>query len=66
VAGIKQVISFDNGNGPGDLTTGDIYWGFTQQSIIFQPDTLGLEIYFKPKSGILDHDPVYQTVPVNF
>jgi hypothetical protein len=66
VAGIKQVISFDNGDGPDDLTTGDIYWAGTQQSIIFQPDTLSLEIYFKPKSGILDHDPVYQTVPVNF
>ena len=61
---LKLIASFDNGNGPGFQSDGDIYNSGTQQIIIFQPDIFHLEIAFKPKSGIMPTDPVFEKIPV--
>jgi hypothetical protein len=61
---LKLIASFDNGDGPGSQSNGDIYNGGTQQIVIYQPDNFHLEISFKPKSGILPTDPVFENIPV--
>ncbi len=62
---LKEVITFDNNNGPGAMDTGDIYNDATQQSIIFQPDTFSLEIFFRPKDTLkMPADPVFEKVSV--
>ncbi|GEM_PF-548070 len=62
---LKQVASFDNGNGPGYEYT-DIYNAGNHQVICFRPDSLLLEAAFKPRSGVLPADPIFQRVPVQF
>ena len=62
---LKEVISFDNGDGPDSQSAGDLYNNGTVQVIIFQPQTLSLEIYFKPVAG-LDDDPVFENVVISF
>jgi hypothetical protein len=62
---LKQIASFDNGNGPGNQSSGDIYNGGTQQIVIFQPDIFHLEVAFKPKSGILPADPIFENIPID-
>jgi hypothetical protein len=62
----KEVISFDNGDGPGSMWDGDIYNNSTQQCIVFQPGTMDLEIYFRARDGSLADDPVFETIELNF
>jgi hypothetical protein len=62
---LKQLASFDNGNGPGYEYT-DIYNVGNHQVVCFRPDSLLLEVAFKPRSGVLPGDPVFQRVPVDF
>ncbi|HEX3045438.1 MAG TPA: C45 family peptidase [Bacillota bacterium] len=59
---LKEIMSFDNGDGPGLFETGDIYNVYTQQSMVFTPETMRLDIYFHPRQGGLDSDPIYQTI----
>lgn len=61
---LKQVASFDNDDGPGSSSTGDIYNSRTQQIVLFQPENFHLEVAFAPQSGILPADPVFETVPI--
>ncbi len=63
---LKQIASFDNGDGPHAQSQGDIYNIGTQQIVLFQPDIFHLETAFKPKSGILPTDPVFEVIPVSF
>ncbi|MBN1797513.1 MAG: hypothetical protein JW822_02990 [Spirochaetales bacterium] len=63
---LKNIISFDNGNGPGFQSTGDLYNEYTQQCIIFQPQTNTLEIYFRARDGSLEDDPVFETIALSF
>lgn len=62
---LRLIASFDNGNGPGSYSTGDIYSSGMQQIVLFQPDILHLEVAFKPKSGILPVDPIFETIPID-
>ncbi len=62
---LKLIASFDNDNGPGSQSSGDIYNSGNQQIVIFRPDDLYLEVAFKPKSGILPADPVFENISVN-
>ena len=63
---LKQVASFDNDDGPGSSSTGDIYNSRTQQIVLFQPVNFHLEVAFAPKSGILPADPVFENIPIQW
>lgn len=62
---LKLIASFDNGDGPGNQSNGDIYNNGNQQIVIFRPDSLYLEVAFKPRSGVLPTDPVFERIPVH-
>lgn len=62
---LKLIAGFDNGNGPGYEYT-DIYNAGNHQIVCFRPDSMILEVAFKPKSGSLPADPFFQRVPVAF
>ncbi|HSO85665.1 MAG TPA: C45 family autoproteolytic acyltransferase/hydrolase [Draconibacterium sp.] len=61
---LKQIASFDNNDGPGSQSSGDIYNSGTQQIVLFQPDNFHLEVAFRPKSGILPANPVFEKIPL--
>ena len=63
---LKLIASFDNGDGPDWPLTGDIYNSYTQEIILFEPDTFHLEIAFKPKSGAFPTDPVFENIPIEW
>jgi hypothetical protein len=62
---LKLIAGFDNGNGPGYEYT-DIYNAGNHQIVCFRPDSMILEVAFKPKSGTLPNDPVFQRVSLAF
>lgn len=64
---LKAIISFDNGNGPGEQVEGDLYNSLTQQTVLFMPETGRLEIFFHPRNAGLPEDPVFEgiAVPLN-
>ncbi len=62
---LKLIAGFDNGNGPGYEYT-DIYNAGNLQVVCFRPDSQNLEAAFKPKSGVLPGDPIFQRVPLAF
>jgi hypothetical protein len=66
VGELKEIFSFDHGDGPGNMADGDLYNSSTQQCIIFQPQTLDLEIYFRDRNGNLADDPVFETIDLDF
>jgi hypothetical protein len=50
-AQLKEVIIYNHGS-PGTFSeNGDIYNKMTLQMVIFQPDTLSLEVFFRPKNS---------------
>lgn len=59
---LKSIAAFDNGDGPNYQSDGDIYNLGTQQIVIFRPDDFHLEVAFKPKSGILPTDPIFENM----
>ena len=62
---LKAIISFDNNDGPGEMGTGDLYTSINQMAVIFQPGTLDLEVFFRPRDSLnLPGDPVFIKVPV--
>jgi hypothetical protein len=61
---LKLIASFDDDDGPGYNYDGDIYNSNTQQIVLFQPDNSHLEVAFRPKSGILPTDPVFEDIPL--
>lgn len=66
LAEMKEIISFNNGDGPGNQSDGDLYNSRTQQIMIFEPANLHLEIFFRPIDGKLPNVPVFKKVRVNF
>jgi hypothetical protein len=62
---LKDVISYDGGDGPGDTDDGDLYNSGTQQIIIFEPNTLNLQVFFRPVSS-LPSDPSFVNITVSF
>jgi hypothetical protein len=59
---IKEIISFDNGDGPNRTTDGDLYCLGNVQTIVFEPNTFKLEIAFAPSDGNLPVDPLFQMI----
>lgn len=68
IAGLKAIIGYHVGEGPGPYDEGNIYveqLGFANlQSIVFVPTLWRLDIAFAP-IGDLPDDPVYQTIYTN-
>lgn len=62
---LKSVIAYDNGS-PGTSTeSGDLYNRETTQMVLFQPKTLSLDVYFRPKNSERNPDnPIFERVPV--
>ena len=64
---IKNLMSYNGIDGrPGDMADGDLYNSYSQMIIIFQADNLDLEIFFRPRSGILPDNPIFQSVNILF
>lgn len=64
--GMKQVMSEHHGNYPGSLYDGDLYNSYTIQSVIFEPGSFTLEVFFRPRSGKLPQWPNYEPIPVRW
>ncbi|MCX8132090.1 MAG: C45 family autoproteolytic acyltransferase/hydrolase [Clostridia bacterium] len=60
---LKGIASFSNGS-PGVFSeSGDVYSKMTLQMVIVQPDTLSLEVFFRPKSIRKNPDkPVFEKI----
>lgn len=49
---MRQAISYYKGSKPGVFSeSGDVYNKMTIQMVLFQPDSLSLEVYFRPKNN---------------
>lgn len=64
--GMKQVMSEHHGQYPGSLYDGDLYNAYTVQSVIFEPSSFSLEVFFRPRNGKMPAMPTYETIPVRW
>ncbi|MBW1713913.1 MAG: hypothetical protein JRJ59_12285 [Deltaproteobacteria bacterium] len=62
---LKAMASYLSGTDPG-ADAGDIYRGGEQQMMIVEPDSLGLEVFFRPRTGGLPLRPSFERVDVSF
>lgn len=62
---LKELITFHQGQTPGAMEEGDLYNQLNQQSIIFTPKTMQLEIFFHPQNAGLPSQPVFTKVKVD-
>lgn len=62
---IKKVMTFNHGS-PGTFNdSGDLYNRTTLQMVIFQPESLSLEVFFRPRNSLRNPDnPVFEKVKV--
>jgi hypothetical protein len=63
---LRDVATFFNGDAPDRQDEGDIYNIATQTIILFEPETLRLEIFFRPTSGDLPLIPTFDRIDVEF
>lgn len=64
---LKEIITFDNGDGPGDWRSGDLYNDSNLYTLIYEPDTMELEVSYKPLNGDdRPDDPLFNKVVINF
>lgn len=59
---LKEVATFHKGTNPGPMNEGNLYNDRTQQIIIFIPDKMHLEVFFRPISGDLPEVPTFETI----
>lgn len=64
--GMKTVMSEHTGSMPDSAYKGDLYNRFTIQSIVYQPATDSLQIFFHPRNAGLPAMPTFENVPVNW
>ncbi|HEX2925662.1 MAG TPA: C45 family peptidase [Ruminiclostridium sp.] len=62
---VKEIMSYDKGS-PGTFSeSGDLYNKMTLQMVVFQPDSLSLEVFFRPRDSRRNPDsPVFEKVDV--
>ncbi|RCX14285.1 hypothetical protein DFR58_1158 [Anaerobacterium chartisolvens] len=63
---LKDVISYKKGKSPGTFSdSGDLYNKMTVQMVVFEPESLSLEVFFRPRN-IIDNPevPVFEKIPV--
>jgi hypothetical protein len=61
-AELKEIATYDGGNGPGSATSGDIYSEENTQIILFEPSTGKLEVAFHPKTGSVASNPTFDVI----
>ena len=63
---IRQIISYYHGSTPGVFSeSGDIYNKMTIQMVLFQPDSLSLEVFFRPKNNRINpNNPTFEKIKV--
>ncbi|OPZ86989.1 MAG: hypothetical protein BWY74_03505 [Firmicutes bacterium ADurb.Bin419] len=62
---IKRVISYDNGSPGTFVDSGDIYTQMTVQMIVFEPESLSLEVFFHPRNTRnTPNDPIFKKIEV--
>ncbi|MEJ6952405.1 C45 family autoproteolytic acyltransferase/hydolase [Natronospora cellulosivora (SeqCode)] len=66
---IKDIITYFSGDTPGRHSDGDLYSvngnNITTQTIVFKPETLELEVFFKPV-GDLPANPNFEKIDISF
>ena len=66
---LKEIATYyhrgDPGNSPGS-STGDIYNSMTQHIVLFEPDTLYLEVFFRGASPLPARHPAFTAIPISF
>lgn len=66
VEDIKKIASFKKGYKPGKQEDGDIYNKETKQIVIFEPSSLSLQVFFRPKEGELPLVPIFEKIDIKF
>lgn len=61
-AELKEIATYDGGDGPGAMESGDIYSEENIQVILFEPSTGRLEVAFHPKTGSPTSNPMFDLV----
>jgi len=63
---IRQTISYYNGSTPGVFSeSGDTYNKMTIQMVLFQPDSLSLEVFFRPQNNRVNPvNPIFEKIEV--
>jgi hypothetical protein len=61
-AELKEIATYDGGDGPGAMESGDIYSEENIQVILFEPYTGRLEVAFHPKTGSPTSNPMFDLV----
>jgi hypothetical protein len=62
---LKEVITYKTGATPSGQENGDLYNTYSLQTIIFQPDNLSLQIFFRPVGGLPAY-PNFENIYVSF
>ncbi len=64
VDGIESILSFYHPESGGRIDKGDLYNSFTLESVVFQPQTLSLDVAFRPRDGKLPPKLSFQHVAI--
>jgi len=62
---LRAIATYHTHN-PGMQDQGDVYSVANQNIILFEPETMNLEIFFKPKAGVLPDRPEFVKVEAGF
>lgn len=63
---VGQIMTFNKATtGIGQMADGSIYNDMAQQIVLFEPENLNLQVYFRPEAG-LSTNPEFETVNVDF
>jgi hypothetical protein len=66
---LKEIATYYHRGDPGDCpgsSTGDIYNSMTQHIVLFEPDTLHLEVFFRAASPLPVRHPAFTAIPISF
>ncbi len=62
---IKETMSYYHPESRGDMYKGDLYNVFTIQSMVFEPQSLHMEVAFRPRNGTMPARPAYEEIPIH-
>lgn len=62
---VKATMSYYHPESRGDMYKGDLYNVYTIQSMVFEPQSLHLEVAFRPRNGTMPPRPPYEEIPIN-
>lgn len=62
---LREIAASHGGQAPGSAA-GDLYNAMTQQIILYQPAEMGLDVFFRPRTGELPSVPRFEAIPIPF